>query len=464
MTIRKLSALFIITLLLLTVPAIAFDIGDVSFYITSETLYNYNKLANKKNQYHQSVSILTNYKKWSAGFTLRSKNFFKQTPNETRGSNDFDLYRKYVEYTTPDLKITAGNFFTLIGRGLVLSVMEDSEILRERTMLGGNISYNRGAFNIRAVAGNLKSETENQEWTVAGGEVIFEYVKNHRIGAHFSFIDDVKSFKQLGTRYTSSVSLSGSRFLKHFSYNAEVALLHFNDGDMDNGYGAFANITYSRGGFTSMVEFRKYNKFDNELNNPPVGDGPDEFTTLQDSTGGRLYLQYAFFEPDITIFFNAGRYTEYGFTGNHFFGGVKLEDFKDKFSFTASYGVRDIQYPVKRSELHLIYQLTDTWSIDLDYKDKRYEDGNFKFTETDHTVQVSCSPLFSIFFLHQYSHAKIIDRNHFYSGGLKVNIQSNTSAEISIGTIRGGQICSGGQCYQAPPFKGVKFSLLHIFK
>lgn len=461
---KKLYIMILAGVILLPVCASAFNIGDLSFYITSETLYNYNELANKKSQYHQSLSVLTNYKKWSAGFTLRAKNFFKQTPNITEGSNDLDLYRKYIEYNSPDLKITAGNFFTLLGRGLVLSVLEDQTIYREKTMLGGNVSYNKGAFSIRAIGGNIKSETENQEWTVAGGELILEYLKNHRAGVHFSYIDDVKSFKHLGQRYTTSFSIKGNQLFKNVSYHAEAAILHFKNADVDNGYGIFANLAYSKGSFTTIAEFKRYSKFDNELNNPPVSDRPDEFTTLQDCTGGRLYFQYAFFEPDITLFFNAGRYKEFTHTGNHFYGGIKLEDMWDKLSFTGSYGVRDIQYPVKKTELHLIYQLNDTWSLDLDYKDKRYKDGHFKFTETDHTFQVSCSPLFSVFFMHQYSEIKIIDRNHFYSGGLKVNFRSGTTAEITVGTIRGGQICSGGQCYQAPPFKGVKFSLLHIFR
>ncbi len=464
-----LSVLFSTVLLLLTPgELLAFQLGDIGFYITNETLFNYNRLADKNNQFYESLSIFSNYKKWSMGFTLRGNNFFKQSPNLTLENLEFDLYRKFLQYNSKHLKVTVGDFYSLLGRGLVLSVLKNEEVLRERTILGGNIHYNRGKIDLRVLVGQIKDETglNYQEWTVAGGEASYEFVKNHSMGAHFSFIDDACTDTQrnLGKRFTYSVSLRGNKLFKNISYYTEFAALNFQDPAYDMGYGFYSNITYSKSHFTGFLEFKRYKDFNNEMNNPPVADRIDEFSSLNDTTGVRLYFQYAFFEPDITVFFNIGSYTEYGEKGNHMYGGFNIEDLWDRLTLSLSYGIRDVLYPIKKLDGHLIYQFTDSWSVEMFIKDKRYRDHLFIFKELDHSLQVSYSPYISVFVMHQYSYNKIIDLNHFFSGGIKVYLSGGTVIEISGGTIRGGQVCAGGQCFVVPPFKGVKLSLLQTFR
>ncbi len=461
---RSSAAWTVVFALIFCSSLMAFNVGELNFYITDESLFNYNKKANKEAQFYNALSVFANYKKWSAGLTMRAFNFYKQMPNATLTDPKFELYRAYVEYNSKHLKVSAGDFYSLLGRGMVLSVLKNEDVYRDRTITGGNIHYNKGRFDIKFLGGIIKDETGNQDWYVTGGETSYEYAKNHTIGAHFSFIDEKAANMELGGRLTYSMSLRGNKLFKNFSYYTEFAMLSFADSSIDNGYGLYSNITYSKSHFTGFLEFKRYKDFNNQMNNPPVGDRVDEIATLIDTTGIRLYAQYSFFDPDIILFVNFGRYEEFGKAGNHIYGGFTAEDLWDRFTINASYGVRDIAYPVKKWETNLTYQFSDTWSVEMGMKDKRYEDLNFIFKEIDHNFQVSYSPYVSVFFLHQYSHNKIMDLNHFYSGGVKVYLPGGTAIELSGGTIRGGQVCSGGQCFMAPPFKGVKFSLLHTFK
>ena len=440
------------------------DERKLSFYVTSDFLYQSNQLANKTQQFYESLTLFANYDKWSMGITLRGNNFFKQTPNTSLDNLEFDVYRKYLQYNTRNLKITVGDFYSLLGRGLVLSVLQNDTVLRERTILGGDVRYNKGRFDLRVLGGNVKDETEDQEWNLVGGEASTEYVKNHSVGVHASFIEDVDTRRKMGDRLTYSFSLKGNKLFKHVSYYTEFAFLRFLEGAKDTGHAIYSNVTYNRSHVTLSLEFKKYKNFENELNTPPIGDREDEIPVVGDTTGVRAHIQYAFFEPDIILFFNIGRYEEFGDAGNNIFGGLIIEDLMDKLSLNATYGVRDILYPIKRLDGLLTYQFTDRWSVEFGIYDKRYEDGNFTFKESDHTAQISFSPYVSFFFMHQYSHNKVIGLNHFYSGGVKVYLRGGTTLELSGGTIRGGLVCSGGQCYLAPPFKGVKFALLHTFK
>jgi len=449
----------------------AVKVGKLNFYITNDFLYQYNKLslqentlAPKENQFNESLSLFANLQRWSFGITLRSNNFFQQTPNVTLGNPGFDIYRKFVQYNSKHLQVTVGDFYAMLGRGLVLSVLKNEDVLRERTLLGGDIHYNRGRLDWRVLGGQIRDEIEDQQWTVAGGEISLEYAKNHRTAVHLSYINDGDTWLNLGKRLTYSVSLKGDKLLKNFSYYMELARLDYRDSSIDTGYGFYSNITYNKSHVTCLLEFKRYKDFMNEMNTPPTADREDEISSFNDTTGLRFYFQYAFFEPDILLFFNLGRYTEYDDTGNHIYAGMSIEDFLDRLNLSVTYGIRDILYPIKRLDGHLLYQFSGRWSGEITVKNKRYKDKSFIFNEQDHILQISYSPYISLFFTHQYSHNRIISLNHFYSCGIKIYFSSGTVLELAGGTIRGGQICSGGQCFVAPPFKGIKCSLFHIFK
>jgi Family of unknown function (DUF6029) len=442
----------------------AYNIGNLNFFITNEFIYQNNKLANKNNQIYETLSLFANYNKWSVGITLRGNNFFKQNPNISLEEIETDIYRKYIQYNSKHLKVNFGDFYALLGRGLVLSILQNDDILRERTILGGDLHFNKGKFDFRILGGRLKDETQRQEWNLAGGEASLQFVKNHTLGLHLSYVDDVDTQRSLGKRLTYSASIKGNKLFKHFSYYSEMALLNFQDASRENGYGFYSNVMYNKSHVTLSMEYKRYKDFNNEINNPPIADRVDEISSINDTNGAMVLFKYAFMEPDITLFLNVGRYKEYEESGNHIYGGFEIEDFMDRLNLTASFGIRDIHYPIKRLESYLIYQFNDYLSCEMGFKNRWYEDGNFKFKEIDHNLQFSYSPYVSIFFLHQYSYNKVIDLNHFYSGGVKVYLPGGTAIEVSGGTIRGGQICSGGQCYIAPPFKGFKFSVLHTFK
>lgn len=448
----------------------AFNIGALSFYITDDVLYQYNRqsgavpVEGTKHQYYETITLFGNYKQWSAGLTLRINNFYKQTPNVTLPKLGVNIYRQYIQYNSRNLDVTVGDFYAMLGRGMVLSVLKNEDILRERTVLGGDLRYNKGKLDIRLLGGLVKDDDGWQEWLVGGGEIVAEYAKNHRIGVHASLVDDRGTNLNLDKRLTYSVSLKGTKLLKNFSYYTEAAFLRPDDPRMENGYGIFSNLAYSRSHVTFFLEFKRYKDFNNRMNTPPTADREDEVSSVNDTTGLRFHFQYAFFDPDITLFFNIGRYKEYTDTGNHIYGGFIVEDVKDRLSMSLTYGVRDIRYRIKRWDGHLLYRLGDRWSGEFVYKDKRYKDGFFTFTETDHTFQVSYSPRISVFVMHQYSHNRIMDLNHFYSGGIRYWFRGGSAVELSGGTMRGGQVCSGGQCYVMPPFKGVKFTFHYVFK
>jgi hypothetical protein len=443
-----------------------FSIGSVQFMATNEFITRYNDVAGDKFQYHELFSLSASLKNWSLGLSLRGFNYYKQTPNTTLDGLNTDIYRFYIRFQRAQWKLNAGDFYSLLGRGLVLSVLKNEDVLRERSITGGDAEYHRGKFDFRVLGGIVGDETEDQKWALAGGEARLEWVKRNHIGFHFSYINDLDSRLRLGPRITYSASLHGDRFLKYISYYVELAKLDFLEkaSPAEDGTGIYASLTVNHARWTCLAEYKNYRDFSNEMNNPPVADLDEEISPLADAEGIRLQVQYALFNPDLRFVINHGQYREYEDRGNHTYGGLIVEDLWDRLDLSISYGIKNILYPIKKFKFDMIVQISGRWSLEVSVRDKHYRDSEFVFKERDHSLQVSLAPLLSVYVLHQYSHNRIMNLNHFFSGGMQLTLKGRTVFELSFGTVRGGQMCSAGQCFVVPPFKGVKLSLLHIFR
>lgn len=441
-----------------------FSSNGLNLYITNEFQYNFNKISEESNQFYEALSIFSGFKKWSANFTLRSNNYFRQSPNKTLNSFNFDIFRKSVHFKSKRISVTFGDFYSLLGRGLVLSVLKNDDILRERTILGGNSDISFKNFDLKILGGIIKDETNLQKWNLAGGEFMYNFIKNNRAGLHFSYINDIDTLRNLGKRFTYSLSFQGTRIFKYFSYYVETSYLDFIENSAKRGKAVYSNITFNKGHLTLSAEYKFYKNFNNEMNNPPIADREDEISTLSDSEGARLFVSYTIFDPDISLFFNIGSYREYNDSGTHIFAGINSQDIWDKLSFTISYGIKNILFPIRKFSSDIIFQFSDKFSMEFSSKDKSYRDGSFRFIEKDHSVQFSIYPFLSVTCLYQYSHNAVMGLHNFFSSSVTLFFKNNLEIAVSGGNIRGGQVCSGGQCFMMPPFKGIKFSVLKTIK
>lgn len=462
---RKFFFILLIFLLIIFSAGLnGFQSGNLNFFINNEFLFNINNTYENSSQFYETLSIFANIKKWSFNLTLRANNFYKRDPNTTLSNNNFDVFRKTVRYSSKKVKLTIGDLYSVLGHGLVLSVQKNDEIFRERTILGADMKYLSDRMDLRFLGGEITDDTYDQRWRVAGGEVDLRLSKNSRLGGRFSYITDVDTLRHLGNRLTYSFNIKGNKFLRYISYYAEFAFLDFIDNSSKQGQAFYSNLTFNKTHTTVMFEYKNYSDFDNEMNNPPVADREDETASLNDTEGFRVLFQYTLFNPEISFYLNIGKYREYEDEGFNIYGGVSAIDLTDKFSFNLSYGIKNIIYPIKKSEFDFTWQVSDYLSFTISSRDKRYSDNSFKFNEQDYSFQFAHANGITIYFVYQYSYNRIIGLNYFYSGGITLNFRNDTELRISGGTIRGGQVCSGGQCYILPPFKGIKFSLLKTFR
>lgn len=440
-----------------------YDRGGFTFYFNNDFLYQRNSLAEESDQFYEAFSFFGKYGNWSGGATMRTFNFLKQDPNTTR-ETDFELQRQFIRYSSKNFNIQAGDFYSLLGRGMTLSVLQNDKALRDRTIFGGDARFQSEKVTLRVLGGTVEDELQSRKWRVAGAEGEVNVYRSNRVGAHFSYITDVDTFYGRGPRTTFSVSAAGDKLFDLLSYYAEVSRLKFENEWDPAGSGIYTNIGVARKNVSVMVEYKRYKDFDNELNNPPPADRDDEVTNLYDAESGRVYVQYSFFNPDLVLFLSAGRVREFDISGNHFYGGFTVEDLWEKVTASLTIGRKELDFPIKRVDGDFIYSLTDALSVEFQVKDKWYETPYSRFDERDFMTQFACSPYGAVFFQYQYSARVINDRQNFYNGGVRVNVWEGSYIEASGGSLRGGEVCAGGQCFYMPPFEGFKLALYTTFK
>ncbi len=434
------------------------DVPTFRWALTNDLLAQRNELATRPDQFQNSTALLGTYGHWSAGLTLRGANFFIQDPSTTLPP-EWRIYRSFVRYSDGGLSVQAGDFYALLGRGMVLSVLQNDKALRERTIQGAELTWNGSDLDVRALAGRVRTEKRNQEWRVFGAETTYTWMKGQRLGVRASHIQDVDTLMQLGDRTTSSFNLSGELQVAGLSYYGESARLTWKNPLHTEGRASYGNLSFHRQQWVLTLEARKYKNFDNELNNPPLADRDDELVDLYDSQTHRLHTQFTLPDTDLMFFGSAGRIREGKRWGSNAYGGFTLEDWKDKVSATLSFGVRDVVYPVKKLEASFTYRFTPRVSLELSTKEKRYATGDFRFRERDDKAQLAWSAKGSLFLLHQSSEVKVMGLNHLFSGGLRIQLKADRYLELSGGRLRGGEICAGGQCIFLPPYRGWKFGL-----
>lgn len=468
-----------------------------TWYLTNDFLFQANDLGARKanpwgpvaeedkrpNQFQDSLTLFGSYSfgrygELSAGTTLRSTNFYRQEQNITLEKRDDSVHRWFARYRVGGVELQAGDFYALLGQGMVLSVVQNDALLRERTLTGGDARWRTDRIDVRALGGTVRtevrSEGKQQSWSVSAAEATVEYLKGHRIGVRTSRIEDTKVplfMTQVGRRDTHSFSLTGANLFGVLSYYGEYGrLFHRDEADLilgrQSGNAVYGNITLRLKNLLLMAEHKKYQRFDNGLNNLPVADREEELNDLNYQEGTRFFGQYHFRNPDLSVFAGVGSYREGEALpgrerpkGHNVYAGFNVQDLWECFSASYSYGLRNVGYPVKKSNAAATYQFAQDWSVECTFKDKRYEQPMLRFHEQDLNLQLAKAAWGAFWILKQHSRDPVQDLGggrNFYSGGVRVNLKNGAYVELSGGKMRGGEVCSGGQCVIIPPFQGWK--------
>ena len=477
--------------------------------VTNDVRAQHNQLAHgpdypadpgpRPDQYQEAPSVLLAQGAWSGGFTARSANVYRTQADTTLARHDDALYRVFAQYAAGALTARAGDFNTLFGRGLILSVVQNDAIAQDWTIRGGEARWRARALDLplelHGAAGTVSNNMRlwpatYQRWSIAALEAEVEWRPRNRIGLRAGTIDDGTVPPMLqglaaGRRVSQSADLSGSNLLGLLDYYGEAAQVRYLDPqfpwipsratDPRRGSGAYGSVSLHRGGWLLQAEGKRYRHLDNELNNPPLADRETEKSTKDNCDGLRLYAQYSFPRPDLTVFASAGRYRQgqllapVVFQGANVYGGFKLEDWLDCLDLEYAYGLKTVhesgEYPEKKTDAACTFRFTRRWSLGLVFQDRRNRlPGSAPYDQWSLTTQLARSPWGAVYLCHQFESlvnttANPFPSHHLDSAGIRVNLKRGSYADLSGGRLRGGEVCAGGQCAILPATSGWKLDL-----
>lgn len=482
-----------------------------SFSVVNDAIYQNNKRAFDEskgesegqtpghNQFLEQLTLGMNWGALSASLTGRANNYYKGEPDQMLEKTSTDLYKINLKYSRDGYTLQGGDFNAVLGKGLVLSVVQNDAVLNDLGIRGGDFYFRSDNVDYRILAGEVTNHldklhdpkvdaTKFKKWRIAGGELNFNALKGNWVGVRASRIEAVNmldmSVVMNPTPRDRKETIAGALFGTGFfggvlDYHVEVADMRHRDLEIidpaiKKGEARFANLSLHPGRWMFALEHKEYKNFEHELNNPPLADRETEQVGKTDSMGTRLLVQYLF-PMDLTVFGNYGLYEEGAplqserNKGYGYYFGFKLEDLFDCLSINANYGAKNVhphenvKFLEKKSEAYVTYTFAPRWSLELNYHGKDTAKSDLLDAHNDWTagLQLAYAPIGSIYVNQQYHsftkhYLNTFDTNKVVNGGVRIALWKGGFLDISGGKVMGGKVCSGGQCRIVPAFEGWK--------
>lgn len=455
--------------------------------------------------FYNQLNLSYQWRDWRAGVKLERF----QRPLRSKDYTEFS--QRSLRYSHGPLEVAAGNFYEIIGRGLLLRSYEIPGTLLEN--LGQRVRY---GFYRDLDGALLKVQTDRIELKLLRGKPLLntfppnfseELRRRHLIEAVASKIRLVSSWT-LGGAYLrdrvdaqlkefGSVSLAGN-LPKNIQLYSEFAqrldkfeaalgggknrLFDFSD---RAAHALYSSINFTAGAFGLSAEFKDYNKFFLEFNDPPplikehpyaVLNRSTHFIEPNNETGGQVEIFFNTRQGHTAIL-NWSRTDSRPFEKNHRFEewfaeiGLALNELttlKSFFDFSTDQLL--LEKDRYAAGLYLERELPQQFGVtlDLEYQTLQktfrpaYEVKNYVAALT-----VSKAPRLSTGVIWERSTDPLqtdqpqtlaVERKPRHWLGYTVGYQFNNHYLFNVfyGKRRGGPACTSGICYEVLDFEGLE--------
>lgn len=475
--------------------------------ISNQLEYSYN-IDNKIEIFENWLTLDYNKNIFSAGLRFEAFQPNDPDPSISRGKVRYaDIAYRYFTVDIGDFEqgvsITAGNFYELFGRGMILKSYEDRNIRIDNNLLGVKIKANYNGFSLSALTGAASNSVNERKDILHAADLSyngFDYIK---LGTTFaSNKPDIETIAR--TTLTSfRIQPSYWNFDGYAEYgfknNKDVQSQIFNDEEWKIGEAFYGSLNFYYDAFSIVGEYKYYDNF-------------------------------AFTSSDGTIFYNTSPSLRKEYTyqllnrhpspldqSNEEGYAVEVNySFPDETSLTANYGitktlpsssyyqkVNNISIPIATQLKELYIQAHHNWNqtfsttaafgyneelssntknltpilenkfyfddintikVVLEHQQTKNLTTNEKYYDDVIGIEYLRSPNFSVSLVTEIQtkepeEGKIIRKVwSFIQFGYKLGNHSDLS--LLIGSRQAGNICIGGICRFEPAFQGVELKLL----
>lgn len=426
------------------------------------------------------------------GGAYRAYDFGDREYNPAGIQPQHELKHRYIEVERNGLLVRAGHYFSTFGRGLTLRSFEDIDLEHDTALDGFMAEYGVGMLVITALAGELEegiSDVQHREHRLRGGRIQADLCdmvtvaasgldrNSKRYDQQVPLPEEISEFNDavFGGEleiWVGPVGFAGEHAWRRGGY---YPLLR--QGEVE-GRATYLSANATAGPITLLGEYKDYERFDNEMASPPVcvkehvwtlmnrvthqvdfgnergflvegmldvpgdlhitGSASEARTQQADLMHWEIFTQIDQVEPLLGIRSLAGSWSR------EYAGGFFTEYLS---------GAADLEFDIGSDriiEVAIEAQMTE------DALGDNHEDALA-------SVSLYPGPGVTVSILGEATNSDDEERDAWAFGEIRAEIAQDLEVSLGGGTERGGKKCSGGICYTAPEFAGVRIQLSTFF-
>jgi hypothetical protein len=428
-------------------------------------------------------------------------------PPSDRYKHDLRLERIKIDLGVDELKITAGDFYRQLGRGIVLSIRKEDEIGLDRAIRGGDLQYSSDIQQANLFAGHInpanldsisQKHVEDPDDGLVGGSYEFRGLDPVSMGLFGLYLQphdrilDTVDYTQAGGAYLEvaeltewlSLYLEGDVQRKMLAGQEEMGYAGYGAGDARIGdtslllegiyLASFTSEGRSSGGFEMRGSENTALQTHFVYNRPPTLQRiQEEVLNNTDAAGGRIRVAHYLESLDLELFTNGLlRFEKHGQPEQirqlHGWGGGELHFGESASHINLIGGYRDENQQNRQiksmihGDLDLLVDIISDYALHFvsnnEYRtleSRRYIRGS-TFLGLEHRLWGSLT--FEFGYDNQNPSAQV--RNLFFAGIVTWEAIEALKLSATIGTQRGGIKCISGVCREYPAFAGGRLEMV----
>jgi hypothetical protein len=417
--------------------------------------------------------------------------------NPARIDPVYDIKHRFVEVRRKALFAKGGHYFSTFGRGLTLRSFEDVELEHDTALDGFIAEYDGGGFMVTALTGKHREELPGVPY------------RDHRVrgGRLQASLSDMITIAASGLdrntlRYDNEEPSAGdpSRFDDEI-LGAELEMwagplvfagefarregVYYRSGERTgaDGHGTYLTASVTTGRLTLLGEYKDYERFAHELTSPPICVKEHVWTLMNrvthqvDFNGERGFLVEGTLSApgDISLVGGASEARTQGGGLEHWEIFGQVDQIELRWGIRSLAGSWSREYPEAGFTEHislgldLEYQVGSGQVVEIGLEGQATE----RFVRKDlprpthEDVLVTLTfypwPGVTLAALGEATSSDIEARDFWISGEIRMEVAQDFEVALGGGTERGGKKCSGGICYTAPEFSGVRLRFSTYF-
>lgn len=505
--------LFVIIVLFSSIKIFAQSLDDNNYILpegfgfSNQMEYSYD--IDKKLQIFENWTSL-DYSKgiFSAGLRFEVFQPNDPDPSISRGKEYYsDIAYKYLSLDLTNIKygikLTAGNFYELFGRGMILKSYEDRNIRVDNNLSGFKVNAHYDDFYLTALSGAAANSKNLREDILHA--IDFSYTGISFLKPGFSYAVNIPQNQTLGKTSLTSFRIEPSiwNFDFYFEFGAKqnnvIKNASLTKTEKIIGKGFYGSSSFYIGSVSITSEYKLYDNFsltssDQTIsyNTPPALRKDYTYILLNNHPSPLNANNEKGFQIEVnyTLDDNTNFQANYGLTTslteNSYYQRInkirvpsetQLKEFyfyanrswNESFNSTFAFGYNEEASSKTKNITPIIenkfyFDNIHTIKLVIEHQHTTNISTDEKYFSNVFLIEYLRSPLFNIVFLTEMQSkendsGKLI-RKFWSFIQLGYKISTHTDISLLIGSRQAGNICIGGVCRFEPEFKGVELKML----